>query len=395
MSAYFKFEWQQFTTNKKNIAIFLIALTFAGYYVLSLGANYQPKEQINERELKATTLSRREFVDTTSIADDLSGNLTYAVNVFEEYLKIDEPRLVALSTNNLKEYTKLTAEWYDLSNYLIPTSPEGFLYYNSAYFTYGEFYPMEDAFYGYEMTGKRYAGYLKEKIPITRNILEERTAFQHLQRLFETFLPYLLLLSMLFLSVDLITKDRHHQSLLLGFPISSGQKLVVKYLISLLGLSLVMTLTLSIIFIGIGWQFGFGLANLPVPINSEQFLPIWQLLCQNISLLLLQGTIIFWSLALLSLIFNNEFLNLLIGVAYLFTEKLYYGRGKGFFIDYSHYPSSYIRTGKIVNGFDNYYYASKDGLYHYQQGLITLGLTSLILMTVTLLWTKSRKFHSI
>lgn len=402
MKAYFVFEWKQFIHNKKNIALFTILIAAAFYYVSVLGPAYEPVESINQEVLTTKTTDRREYVDTYDPERDRTGFLMVAKMAFEELLAIDEPRLAALEEKDWQTYTKLSSQSYDLYNELIGPATEGLLRYNSKYFKYGQpsSYSEMEAYYGYYMTARRYENYLKEKTPLSPNLLEEKTAIQHLARLFAGALPYLLVILAIFLVIDSVSKDFRHATVLFGFPLSSGRKLVIKFLVALVGFTSLLLLTGGIIYFGIGLQFGFGSLN--IPFTTYQFvdqrpisLPIWQYLAQNLALVLLHFGIIFWAFALLTLITKLEFLNLVVGGLYLFGDRFYFSRGKGYFFDYTSYPFSYVRTGSVLSGYDNFFYNVKEHYYNFQNGLICLGITLVTIFSITLLWTKRRRFRSL
>ena len=402
MSAYFKFEWQQFITNKKNIALLIIALSASLYYVLIIGPRYEPVEVVNQAELTAKNSDRRQFVDDYDPTTDRTGYLGMAAQMFTDLLKIDEPRLKALETNDWETYAKLTAENYDLLNQLINPGTEGLLNYNRKYYEYGRpaSYSGMEARYGYFMTARRYEGYVANANQINQNILEERTGIQHLGRLFSTALPYFLLILGIFLMIDSLSKDFKHPTILFGFPLSTTKKLILKYLVCLLGFLGIMLLAFALIYFGMSFQFGFGQLDLALAVNQQspgviKYIPLWLYLLQNLALILLHLSLLYWLFALVTLITKVELLNLVLGISYLFAERLYYGRGKGYFIDFSYLPFSYIRTGAVLSGYDNFYYHSQEFLYNFRHGLISLSLNLLIMMLLTILWTKRRRFRSL
>ena len=102
----------------------------------------------------------------------------------------------------------------------------GELFYNPLYYTYDNDFGHADGHYGYGYTGSRFTGYVEGDSELSMELFEERTALQTLQRLLNSYLPIVLFISCIFLSVDIVLKDRRNPSLLKGFPIADWKKLL-------------------------------------------------------------------------------------------------------------------------------------------------------------------------
>ncbi len=227
MKAYFKFELSQFVKNKKNIAIYVLLLFLACFYALNIAPSYEPIEKVDAKEIEARYLSREAFLSTFSNDPDrFVGMAGYGLAIYPQWNRLEKARLDALNDNKLKKYSKATSEWYIYSNNLIYGSD--LYFYSPGYYTHGNLYAAEDGYYGYLYSASRYQGYAEGKSKLSLNVFEERTALQTLQRLLHSYLPMILMICCVFLTVDIVLKDRMNPSLLKGFPISDWKKIVGK-----------------------------------------------------------------------------------------------------------------------------------------------------------------------
>lgn len=394
MRAYFKFEFFQFISNKKNIAIYVILLFFSCYYALKMAPAYNPIEKVDVSEMEARYLTREEFLNNVVIDDGTHYLTRFAATIFPEWNEYDKERLDAIKQHNLEKYAEATFKWYGYSDHVIFNWGGDFLFYNPGYYTYGNSFARMDGHYAYLYSESRFKGYAEGKSDLSVNVFEERTALQTLQRLLHAYLPLIFIVSCILLTVDIVLKDRRNPTLLQGLPLSDWRKLIVKGGISFLG-SIVTIIPLSVGLIIIGGRNGFGNFNLPVPIyNASEKLfsniTMGQYLLQNMLFIVFWFLFVISLLLLVSVTLRNEFTNLLVGCVFIIAEYFYYVRGIGVFRDVHWYPTSYVQVGQIISGYRNYLYVS-DALTS-GSGLFVMGLCTCIFLFCTFLISNRTKF---
>ncbi|MBD8032809.1 ABC transporter permease [Solibacillus merdavium] len=365
MWSYFKFEFKQFFSNIKNLAIYFL-LTFATlYYVFQIVPNYDPIESVSENEIEARYLTRQEFLDGIE-GQDLNGahpSLLYAIDVFKAINPIDKGRLDALEEGDLTKYAELTRDWYYITN--ATTYRNELFSYNPKYFINNKGYADEDAFYAYLEQAARYDAYSKADFDLTIDAFEQRTAFQTLERLLKEILPIILFVCVLLLAVDIVTKDRRHSSIIKGIPINDWRKLLVKMIVVFIG-SCALLVPLGLGFLVIGFQNSFGHLHLPSPEYAAhleylkdgkfEMMTLSQFLSKSAILLFVWIIVIISGAVLLSLIFRQEMVNLFAGLLLIFGENIYFSRKVGNFWDVQNFPTSYIQVGQIISKQRNFYY---------------------------------------
>ena len=391
MWTYLNLELSQFIRNKKNIAVYVILLFLSCYFALKITPAYMPIEKVDASEIEARYLTRAEFLDQVQISPGTHPMTIFAASIYPEWNKYDKKRLDALKAHNYKRYAEATYKWYEYADKIIFNMGSGILFYNPGYYTYGNNYATYDGHYGYLYSASRYKGYAEEKFDLSIDVFEERTALQTLQRLLDSYLPRILLVSCIFFTVDIVLKDRRNPTLLRGLPLSDWKRIIIKGLVSLMG-SIMTIVPLAVGFLIIGFRYGFGDLTLPVPVFRGEFsnVMMWEYLLQNVLL------IVFWFLFIISLLLftsvmlKNEFSNLFLGCVFVFAEFAYYARGVGAFGNIHWYPTTYVQTGQIISGYRNYLYAS-DGLT-FERGLLILGICICICLVFTFHISNRRKF---
>ncbi|WP_419960455.1 ABC transporter permease [Psychrobacillus sp. BM2] len=395
MWAYFKWEFKQFFTNKKNLAVYVILLFLALYFALKVAPFYDPIEKVDVAEMEARYKTREDFIKSVEGRTNVHPAVGYALAIFPRWNEFDKARIEAIGNKDYLKYVEATAEWYKYSDAIIVNSGE--IFYNPLYYTYGNDYGHADGHYGYGYTGSRFTGYVEENPELSLELFEERTALQTLQRLLNDYLPIVLFISFIFLSVDIVLKDRRNPSLLKGFPIADWKKLCMKGLVAFIG-SILSFVPLCVGFIIIGLQNGFGDLSLPVPIYShieKNFanMTMGTFLLKN-ALFISVWILFFIAIILfLSLIVKAEFINLFVSFIVIAAEWFYSDRGMGAYTDIQNYPTSYVQVGQVITGYKNFIYESLH--ITYQNGLIIVGSCTLIVMILTLIVSQSKRFKLI
>ena len=402
MRGYFVFELKQFFMNKKNIAVFAL-LTFAAiFYAIKLAPAYDPIEKVNYDEIEARYLTRQEFLNSISGVNlsEYDPSVGYAVYIFNFMNPIDLKRMEALDAGDLREYADITSEWYFHTN-AISYHNDYFPYNSRYYMTKGNF-AEEEAFFSYLEQYNRYASYAKGDYELSIEIFEQRTALQTLERLLKGPLPYIFLIATLLLSIDIVTKDRRHPSILKGFPISDWRRLFVKAIVALIG-SITLWLPIVVGLIIIGIQFGFGYFSLPSPVYSYDM--VWntdgKFTDMSLGMFLLRCFVLLaaWMFVmisvvlLVSILFRQEMLNMIAGILLIFGDRFYTSRGVGYFWHVENYPTTYVQVGNIVSKYQNFYFVS--GKIHDMLGLKLLLASAAIFLICTLLISLSKRFRLI
>ncbi|MFJ7828145.1 ABC transporter permease [Psychrobacillus sp. NPDC096623] len=395
MWAYFKWEFRQFFTNKKNIAIYVILLFLALYFALKVAPLYEPIEKADVAEMEARYKTREDFIKTAGSRAYVHPAVGYALAIFPQWNELDKARVEAIGNKDYLKYVEATAEWYLYSDAIIANSGEFF--YNPLYYTYGNDFGHADGHYGYGYTGSRFSGYVGENPELSMELFEEKTALQTLQRLLNDYLPIVFFISCIFLSVDIVLKDRRNPSVLKGFPIADWKKLCVKGIIAFIG-SVMSFIPLCVGFVLIGLQNGFGNLSLPVPIYSyieKTFTNISMGTFILKNALFISVWILFFIVIILflSLIVKAEFINLFVSLSVIAAEWLYSDRGMGAYSDIERYPTSFVQVGQIISGYKNFIYESQH--LTYQNGLIIVGGCTLIIMILILIVSQSKRFKLI
>lgn len=403
MWAYFKFELSQFIRNKKNIAVYVILLFLAFFYALEIAPSYKPIEKVDIKEIESRYLMREEFLSKfRDNPNRFSGMASFGVAVYPEWNRLEKDRLDGLNEGDFIKYSKATSDWYVYTN--------GFTYnsdhfsYSPGYYTHGNLYAEDDGYYGFLYTASRYKGYAEGNSKLSLNVFEERTALQSVQRLLESYLPLILMISCIFLTVDIVLKDRFNPSILKGFPLSDWKKILVKGFVSLLG-SIGAFIPLAVGFIIVGINYGFGDLQLPVPIYTipeevsiflkGDFINVsmGQFLLESFLLLMFIFILLISLILLSSMVIRNEFANLLVGAVFIFNEIFYFKRGIGYWYEVENYPTNYVQVGQILSGHRNYIYGSNELLF--TNGLLVLGLSACVLILFIFLISKFKRYKLI
>lgn len=402
MWGYLKFEFKQFFTNKKNLAIYFLIAFAAIFYAIKIAPAYDPIEKVDREEIEARYLTRQEFIDGMEGRDlrDVHPVTVEAFYMFSDVNPLDKKRLDSLDAGDLKNYAQVTSDWYFMTNYM--TYYNEHISYNARYYVKDREMANANGFYNSLEQYVRYGAYAEADYELSINQFEQRTALQTVERLLIGPLPVILIICTLLLAIDIVTKDRLHPSILKGFPIADWKRLLVKMFVAFIG-SIALFIPLFIGFIIIGMQAGFGHFQLPSPVftttvqwqqnGSFDMMTLGTFFAQSLALLLLWFIVVIGVVLLCSVLFRQEMANLAVGLLLIFGEKFYLSRGVGYFWDIENYPTSYIQIGKIVSKYQNFYLAS-DPL-NYLLGIQLLAIVAGIVLILTVVISLNKRFKLI
>ena len=277
-------------------------------------------------------------------------------------------RIDAIGDKDYLKYAEATAGWYLYSDQLIVNS--GDFFYNPLYYTYGNNYAHADGHYGYGYTASRFTGYVRERSELSMELFKKEL-LQTLHRMLNDYLPIVLFISCIFLSVDIVLKDRRNPSLLKGFPIADWKKLLMKGIVAFIG-SVLTFIPLCVGFIVIGLQNGFGDFSLPVPLYSyieKTFtnMPMSTFTLKNVLFIGIWFSFFIVISLFLSIVVKVEFVNIFVSFLLIAAEWIYFEPVMGAYSDIERYPTSYVQVGQVISGYRNFVYESPD--LTYQNGL--------------------------
>lgn len=397
---FIKWEALQFIGNKKNQAVYIILLLLSLYYAVAVAPNYEPIEKVSRDEMQAAYDTREAFLESVEGRDQLYPLVEYAKFLFPDWNKLELQRINALDEQDLAEYASATADWYEFSNQTIYSSGDLF-YYNPLYYTYGNRFAKDDGFYGYGYTASRFQDYTEGEYKLSYELFEERTAIQTLQRLLSDFLPFVILISSVVLTADIVLKDRRNPSLVKGFPLADWKRMFGKSIVAIVG-SIAALFPLGAGLVLIGLREGFGDFMLGVPIYNtamsifnpgpELFtrIPMWEFLLLNLAFLTLWFVALVAVIILLSITVRLEFINIAVGLGIIFVEFLYFERAVSPFTDAYWYPTSYIQVGQVISGTRDFLYASQ--LFTMERGMLLVAGSAAVCILFILLITTNKRF---
>lgn len=389
MKNYFRLELIDFFNDRKNQVILLILFVASLVYAIYLLPNEQLIEEINLDAMEVSYDSRKEFLDHVQLTEGTHFSVQYAAAVYPEWNDLEKKRIDFLKDKDYSKYAQAAADWYEYSDSIYRQKVDDSLRYPDRYYADQNPYGYYDGHFAYQRAVALNAGLAKYDKPLTLNILNEKTSLQVLYRLSQAILPVLLLSVAIFFMGNSLTKDQYHVSVVEGYPISKGRRLLCKSFVVITGMIVVLLLLVPS-FLLVGIKNGFGSLSLPLPIyvndllNNGEFHTItigsyfayWGLflLLWLVSLLL--------SNFLLSFIFKNEILNVMVLLVVILMEVSYYRRGVGNYGPFDWLPSSYVRFGEVISGLRSFLYGSIS--YTQSSGMILLAIISLLLLVAVM-----------
>ena len=266
-------------------------------------------------------------------------------------------------------------------------------------------FPSTDRAHAYQQTMMKYEDYLNKDHPITFGLMYEKTGLQTLQNFLQNYGVYFLLFCVIYVSSDILSRDRKHQAVLQGLPLSWYRQLNLKSLSAFL---YSMAFIGSVIIVGVlvmTIQFGFGYFDLNVPIMIQQqtftledysVISLASYLGKTLVVIPLLVILFVRLNIVLSLLFKNEWIVLFISSLILFSERIYFTRSTQelFGKDISLFPQTYFDFGKIIDGQKNFLLNTET--ITYAKGifvlLITYVIIEIILYIVALIINKRRYY---
>lgn len=385
--------------NKKNVLLlfFLILGTLVYTFVWlpndHRSESLQYEEISRELEVIDAIQKTREERKATGYSP-MAGRNYYADTNF--YAKLYSAMIHAFDEGDFERYAFLRSHYlfgikedYFPMDYLLPDSP----------------FPVKDLLHTIEKRLVTYEYLLTSNIPITYEVIEEKTSLQVFANLFSTYGPYLFLFLSIYISNDILTRDRKNTTTIEGLPVSWYQFINSKSIAAVFYTFLISFGFFGLSFFFIGITKGFGSFDLKIPVLGERIdnlhyeysiMPIGKYLLIALLFLVLFQILFIRLNMIFSLLFKNEWIVLALSVFLLIMEKIYFARDKRelFNQDISLFPQTYIDFGKVITGEKNFL-LNIDSIY-YLKGLIILLLTWFIVEITLFLATKiktKRRFY--
>lgn len=400
MRQYFLFEWQSFIRNKKNLAVIILLIIATLYYALLVVPNYEPNERINERDIQAEHDSMVHWMENRQ-GEGISSGAAFALAYFPTLIEIDAERLAALEQEDYEAYAEWTSQWYAYEDLYTFGSPN-FLSYNPVYYGVEQEYPHAEGSYWYRETAHRYHHYVESEIEVTPNVLEERTALQTIYRLLNLpLVPIIFIAVVVIFANDILLKDRKHLTITKSFPLSFSGKIWTKTFVVLTAIAMTFLVLFLLTLVIVGVQYGFGSFEIPVTVfkraitegrGTFETISLGLFFVQALILLSLIGYLFTRMMIWFSLLVRNEFFNLLAGIALIFTEKLYYVRGIGFFSNVDLLPPTYFPVGQVLSGYQNHLYNSTE--ITFPNGAVSLLVTIVLIELLLFITTRFKKVRN-
>ncbi|MEG0256391.1 MAG: hypothetical protein RR554_11015 [Vagococcus sp.] len=387
MWGFFKHEWREFFTNRKNMAVYLLLIFLSLFYWIQIENSFEIIERVSRQELQASVDTKTEFLDTVNQEGEVHPDTQAAIDSFPAIVENEEQQLQLLDKKEYKKFSEVRSQWYQGLKY--KPSP---LYYKD-----GSSFADLEYFYQSASMIVKLTEYSQLKEPINLKTINEKTATHSLIRAMDYLIPVILLVCGLIFSMDLLARDRKHPSMIKGMPITDGKKLIVKGSVAFLG-TVATCLPLSVGFIGMGLKNGFGSLNLPVATSKfpGKIPLLGDIIFDNMSVgqFFLRFFILVTLLVLIVIAINlclgiwikNAYFLLIITLGLPFIELFYNRPGYGDIHAINYLPTSYVHVGEIISGHRSFFWSGTQITFEFS--LIILGITLFVL--VMLLFITSR-----
>jgi hypothetical protein len=395
---FIKHEFMLMRKSKKNnmFIVFLAALMFS--YCFIVLPNQETIDTIDVEELKvlvsdtAASQESREARGATGIIHFI-GMSAYAQDEYKN--KVRNAMVHAYDNEEYTRYLRFKILNIDPMVFmedktLFPNSP----------------FPGKDRSNLLHQLHLRYDSYLTSNLPISKEIIEQKTALQVLSNLLIGPMTYLILFCAIYFGSDVLVRDRKNQTILQGVPLSWYRLINLKTFVAF---SYTMLVLLALFIVGMAaltFQNGFGYFGIQIPtlvpgeeidfMDSEMisigrfllfalgFIPILVYLFTRLNMVL-------------SLVLKNEWLVLLVSSLILFSESIYFTRTLREIggIEISRFPQTYFEFGKVITGMKNFLVNLETITYSkgYLLFIITIVTIELLLVLVSRIVNKQRFYQ--
>ncbi|MFD2043486.1 hypothetical protein ACFSTA_03750 [Ornithinibacillus salinisoli] len=380
-------EFKMISKSKKN-NLFIIALIsiILSYCFLVLPSKVTPDSFDSmemEQEIKNLEASQDGKIARGATGFvDMAGRSPYAEDAYA--YKVQSRIVTAFEDQNFNRFIHLRMKGFGFNEMNI--SRDWMLISNAPF-------PALDDGRDHSLRSLRYQGYLDANIPITYEMIEQKTALQTIQNFLMGTTAFMILFCAIYFSSDMISKDRQHRTILQGIPTGWYRLINIKSSVAFMYTIFILTVLLLLATVIISIQNGFGSFKLPVPVTQPssdtdhfgyQFseydtVSIAKFLLLALGIIPILVYLFIRLNAILGLLFKNSWLVLMFGTVILFSERIYYSRTltELFGIDISNLPLTYFDFGRVISG-EKYYLVHLESIT-YEKGILVLLITILIL----------------
>ena len=393
-----KHEFMLMLKSKKNnmFIVFLAALIFS--YCFIVLPNQDTIDTIDAKELKvlvsdvAASQESREARGATGIIHFI-GMSVYAQD--ESKNKVRNAMVHAYENEEYTRYLRFKIMNIDHMAFLedktlFPRSP----------------YPFKDRSNLLHQMNLRYDSYLTSDLPISTEIIEQKTALQVLSNLLLGPMTYLILFCAIYFGSDVLVRDRKNQTVLQGIPLSWYRLINLKTFVAFSYTMLVLFALFIVGMAALTIQNGFGYFDIQLPTlvpGEEIGFMDSEMISIGKFLLLAMGFIpilvyLFIRLnMLLSLLLKNEWLVLLVSSLVLFSERIYFTRTLREIggVEISQLPQTYFEFGKVITGAKNFLVNLETITYSkgYLLFIIAIIVAELLLVLISRIVNKQRFYQ--
>lgn len=369
MKAQFILEWTLFNRNLKNQVMFVLFLFMTVYYALVVVPTYEPVRGIDIESIEAQVADSEYIEENYSIEQ-----YEHTVILYSELNEVNQALLQALEVEDYDQVIELEPQQYALNLARFDGNDPNFYEYGQS-----EYDRDQEITFQTRYTHDRFAQYSEREIDLDLNVIEERTVTQTVQRMLEGWLPHVLLALLVFYSVDLLTKDKSHSTILSGLPSSFNKQLWIKTMVVITAYMITLTVAFGLFALIVGSQYGMGSLRIPIPVYGYDFMigdfraytTMGKFLFHGVGLLLGLSFLYVRSIILLSLLFRHEFLNLAIGLPTIMMSELWNRWGVGWFNEtLTMIPPTYVNIGSALTGRINHIYGT--ALVTFETGMLSL-----------------------
>lgn len=403
---YFLFQLKIFLTNPKNIGLFIITILLALYFGIVSTEQHHVIENVDpyaiskeyEDDKAFLKAAKKEFAQANKSFSSVipSEGAKDAIMTYPTIIKYDEIRLKALKNNNWRLYTKYSTKWYKKMDNLIWVKENKNYMYPLEYYRNNNY--REDGHFGYQRTYHFYDGLLKSKAKLDKNVLEERTTLQRLQQSLSGWTMIILIIIVILFSADIVTNDQKYRSVLKNIPLSKTTILWLKTCVVEVGVLVNFLLAFIVVTLCTAPKYGFGSLNLLTPAYTGRLyfkVPFnYQTLGSYYAKFLIFAmliTFIFIRLTmLLSLIFKNEYVAIIISSVFMMSAKIFYfSLGMGFVYPIlKKLPTTYFTIGESLTG--NLSYLMDSPGWNFSDGIFPLIFLALLIETNIYLFSRAK-----
>ena len=404
---YFLFQLKTFFANPKNIGLYIVTALLALYFGIVSVPNHHVVNRVDpyiiRKEYRDDTaflkVAKKEFVQANNSTLTIipSQGAKNAIETYPTILKYDKKRLVALKRGDWRTYTLYSSRWYKYIDYLIFVKENQNFMYPVEYGHSGIY--KENGHFGYQRTYHFYNALLTGSANLNKNVLEEKTALQSIQKSLSGWTTLILIIIVIFYTADIFSRDKKYRTVIKNIPLSKSTVLWIKTAVVELGVLFDFLMAFIITIVCITPKYGLGSLSLKTTFYMGRLYFKVPFIYQTLGMYYLQLTIfaivivfIFIHLTmLLSLLFRSEYVAEIVASMVAVSGKvLYFSMGMGFVYPFlQQLPTTYFTIGDSLSG-DLSYMMDSPG-WGFNEGIMPLKLTILVIEIIIFLICRIKK----